>query len=61
MVLIQEEFEDVWFWLLGDSFLRAFFTVYDIDNKQIALVGDLDYQKWTQGTEITNLQDREEI
>jgi hypothetical protein len=49
MVLIQEEFESVWFWLLGDSFLRAFFSVYDLENKQVALVGDLDYSKWLQG------------
>mmetsp|Transcript_26517 Transcript_26517/g.33067 ORF Transcript_26517/g.33067 Transcript_26517/m.33067 type:complete len:90 (-) Transcript_26517:794-1063(-) len=28
------------FWLLGDSFLRAFYTIYDGENQRIGLVGD---------------------
>ena len=28
------------FWLLGDSFLRAFYTIYDGENKRIGVVGD---------------------
>jgi hypothetical protein len=61
MVLIQEEVESAWFWLLGDSFLRAFFTVYDVDNKQIALIGDLDYQKWTQDQVIIDAVSENEL
>ncbi len=28
------------FWLMGDSFLRAFYTIYDGQNQRIGLVGD---------------------
>ena len=28
------------FWLLGDTFLRAFYTIYDGENKRIGIVGD---------------------
>ena len=28
------------YWVLGDSFMRAFYTIYDGENKRIGLVGD---------------------
>lgn len=28
------------YWVLGDSFMRAFYTIYDAENKRIGLVGD---------------------
>ena len=28
------------YWLLGDSFLRAFYTIYDGEGQRIGLVGD---------------------
>ena len=27
------------FWLMGDSFLRAYYSIYDMDNARIGLVG----------------------
>lgn len=33
LVLITSSFQD--FWILGDAFLRRFYTVYDMDNNQI--------------------------
>ena len=41
MISFQEELrENTRFWLLGDSFLRAFYTIYDGENRRIGLVGD---------------------
>lgn len=41
MISFQEETRpDTTFWLLGDSFLRAFYTIYDFENRRIGLVGD---------------------
>jgi hypothetical protein len=33
------------YWILGDSFMRAFYTIYDVENKRIGLVGDTDGPK----------------
>jgi hypothetical protein len=27
------------FWLMGDPFLRAYYSIYDMDNARIGLVG----------------------
>jgi len=27
------------FWLMGDSFLRAYYSIYDMENARIGLVG----------------------
>ena len=44
MISFQEETrENTSFWLLGDSFLRAFYTIYDGQNKRIGFVGDITY------------------
>ena len=41
MISFQEERrESTSFWLLGDSFVRAFYTIYDGENKRIGFVGD---------------------
>ena len=41
MISFQEENRlKISFWLLGDSFLRAFYSIYDGKNKRIGLVGD---------------------
>ena len=41
MISFQEESRGkTSFWLLGDSFHRAFYTIYDGNNKRIGLVGD---------------------
>ena len=40
MISFQEENRiDQSFWLLGDSFLRAFYSIYDGQNLRIGLVG----------------------
>ena len=42
MVTFQEELRaEASFWLLGDSFLRAFYSIYDAENMRIGLVGDI--------------------
>ena len=46
MVSFQKETrENTNFWLLGDSFLRAFYTVYDGENRRIGLVGDTEIRQ----------------
>lgn len=41
MITFQKETKSNYnFWLLGDSFLRAFYTIYDGEGKRIGLVGD---------------------
>ena len=32
-------------WLLGDNFLRAYYSIYDMDNNRIGLVGDAEVVK----------------
>lgn len=41
MVSFQENSKEATsFWLMGDSFLRAFYTIYDGEHKRIGFVGD---------------------
>ena len=38
----RKEMKDmVDYWLLGDPFLRAFYTIYDIDEDRIGFVGNI--------------------
>ena len=41
VTFMEEERFSASFWLLGDSFLRAFYTIYDASNKRIGMVGDI--------------------
>ena len=41
MISFQRETrENTSYWVLGDSFMRAFYTIYDGENGRIGLVGD---------------------
>jgi len=38
LVTFQEEKRKVYFWLMGDPFLRAFFSLYDVENRRLGLL-----------------------
>jgi len=38
LVTFQEEKRKVYFWLMGDPFLRAFLTIYDVEKKRLGLL-----------------------
>jgi hypothetical protein len=38
ITFMPETRSNMYFWLLGDSFLRAYFTVYNVDEKLIGLL-----------------------
>ena len=38
LVTFQEEKRKVYFWLMGDPFLRAFFSLYDVANHRVGLL-----------------------
>jgi len=40
-------------WLMGDPFLRAYYSIYDMDNKQIGMVGIADTTRTTSQTKTT--------
>ena len=59
MISFQENSNEATsFWLLGDSFLRAFYTIYDGENKRIGFVGDTTEVPLTeaQKLELLNLE-----
>lgn len=39
--------KDQKYWLMGDSFLRAYLTIYDRTNKRIGFVGNLKTEPYT--------------
>ena len=39
MLFDQELQETSKIWLMGDPFLRAYYSIYDLDKKRIGLVG----------------------
>ena len=41
LTMQEDETEGLYFWLMGDSFLRAFYSIYDVEGQSIGFVGDV--------------------
>jgi hypothetical protein len=37
--IMEDKDPKSYYWLLGDSFLRAYYMIYDMDNKRVGLAG----------------------
>ena len=55
VTFMEEERFSTSFWLLGDSFLRAFYTIYDATNKRIGVVGDIITKEIVESTEEASI------